>query len=307
MNIFVGTSGYTYPCWHAPGVFYSENIKKHSKKKLAEYAKTFNSVEINTTFYGHPTEKTVLSWLDQVKEYPDFKFVIKVNKYMTHSKKLCGDIREMWERFWSPINLIFQADKLGCLLFQFPAVFKCNEQNIEKLKELSEIVPSQITCAFEFRNQGWYDSRDVFDLFIDVPSWVLATPYVVNNRENWSSDLIETFTNREIKMQTIITNDIIYLRFHGTTGMYTGSYDFDNFLERLIEDLINKHITFGITQIFCMFNNTDSTYAMSGRIVCETPFGILRERVPLPPGVTVDRPAVLHDALKLTRLWKNYI
>src|SRR4026208_895351 len=58
MAIWVGTSGYNYPEWR--GTFYPEKLP--ASKMLAYYVERFTTVEINATFYGMPSAKTVEVW-----------------------------------------------------------------------------------------------------------------------------------------------------------------------------------------------------------------------------------------------------
>jgi len=82
MQFFVGTSGYAYKEWK--GHFYPNDIVPASMLKC--YAETFNSVEINNTFYRMPQESVVAQWGGQVSS--GFCFVLKTARRITHLKRL---------------------------------------------------------------------------------------------------------------------------------------------------------------------------------------------------------------------------
>src|ERR1043166_7359997 len=72
MNIFVGTSGYSYKEWK--GSFYPEDLP--DKQMLRYYGERFRTVEINNTFYRMPKTSALEAWAGEVPS--DFKFVLKV-------------------------------------------------------------------------------------------------------------------------------------------------------------------------------------------------------------------------------------
>jgi len=78
--ILLGTSSFTAS--GLEGSFYPKGMK--STSYLSYYAKQFRTVEIDATFYGTPSAKTVQSWYD--KTPPDFVFAAKVPQVITHDK-----------------------------------------------------------------------------------------------------------------------------------------------------------------------------------------------------------------------------
>src|SRR5689334_18994602 len=90
----IGTSGWSYKDWK--NVFYPKNIR--TSDWLSFYAKTFDSTEINSSFYRLPSKETVISWVNSVPK--NFKFCPKMSRYLTHMKKLRAP-EEPLERFFS--------------------------------------------------------------------------------------------------------------------------------------------------------------------------------------------------------------
>jgi uncharacterized protein YecE (DUF72 family) len=81
-NLRIGSSGWYYEHWR--GRFYPEDLSKDDF--LTYYAKHFQTVEINNSFYQLPTKETLRQWRSKVPE--DFIFSFKANRYITHMKKL---------------------------------------------------------------------------------------------------------------------------------------------------------------------------------------------------------------------------
>src|ERR1051325_7111750 len=82
MNLYVGTSGYSYPKWK--GKFYPKDLP--AKRMLYYYAEQFRSVESNSTFRGMPKPEALEKWAAEVPA--DFKFAIKAPQQITHIKRL---------------------------------------------------------------------------------------------------------------------------------------------------------------------------------------------------------------------------
>ena len=145
MKLFVGTSGFSYKEWK--GNFYPEDIKHD--KMLDFYSENFSTVEINNTFYRIPQRSVLEKWKKQVPK--DFRFSVKAPQRITHMKKL-KDVDEDIRNF---IDIIISlGDKLGIVLFQFPPYFR---KNLELLQNFTNLFPQNITAAFEFRHESWFE------------------------------------------------------------------------------------------------------------------------------------------------------
>ena len=82
MNLYVGTSGYSYKEWK--GSFYPDDLP--AKGMLHYYGERFRTVEINNTFYRMPSVSVLEAWTGDVPA--DFKFVLKASRQITHMKRL---------------------------------------------------------------------------------------------------------------------------------------------------------------------------------------------------------------------------
>lgn len=113
MNIsilFVGTQGWSYSSWVGP--FYPEGTSAGGY--LAEYARHFPTVELDTTFYAIPKPSLVDHWDWSTPE--GFIFSAKFSKIITHEKKLIDCDREA-SNFLMTLSRLDQ--KLGPLVLQF--------------------------------------------------------------------------------------------------------------------------------------------------------------------------------------------
>ena len=82
MNLYVGTSGYSYKEWK--GSFYPEKIP--AKDMLRYYSERLSTVEINATFYRMPQPSMLENWKEQVPA--TFRFSLKAPQRITHFKRL---------------------------------------------------------------------------------------------------------------------------------------------------------------------------------------------------------------------------
>jgi uncharacterized protein YecE (DUF72 family) len=146
MEIYIGTSGYSYKEWK--GIFYPERISP--KEMLRFYSERFGAVEINNTFYRMPTESVLTSWAEQVSD--NFVFAFKAPQVITHLKRL-KNVGEETGYFFRTLSAL--GTKLGPVLFQFPKSFRADPV---ALKDLLGLIPRTMSCAFEFRGPSWLDA-----------------------------------------------------------------------------------------------------------------------------------------------------
>jgi uncharacterized protein YecE (DUF72 family) len=147
MNLYVGTSGYSYKEWK--GSFYPEDLP--DKKMLHFYGERFRTVEINNTFYRMPKASVLEAWATEVAA--DFKFVLKASQRITHFQRLkdAGDSVSYLLKVAAALK-----EKLGPLLFQLPPHLK---KDAARLREFLALLPEQPRAAFEFRHQSWFDDE----------------------------------------------------------------------------------------------------------------------------------------------------
>jgi uncharacterized protein YecE (DUF72 family) len=151
MNLYAGTSGYSYKEWK--GNFYPQKLP--AAQMLRHYAQQLPAVEINNTFYRLPTPSLLASWCEQVP--PNFRFAIKAPRRITHIKRL-KDVQD--ETTYLLRTLETLGARLGVILFQLPPY---QRKDLARLQAFIDLLPEQTPAAFEFRAQSWFDDS-VFEL-----------------------------------------------------------------------------------------------------------------------------------------------
>ena len=108
---YIGTSGWHYDHWR--GRFYPEKLPK--TKWLEFYARHFDTVEVNNTFYRLPQESAFAGW--RQGSPAGFTFALKASRYISHIKRLKGT-EEAVGRFIGRAKVL--EEKLGPILYQLP-------------------------------------------------------------------------------------------------------------------------------------------------------------------------------------------
>ena len=142
---YIGCSGWNYPHWR--DVFYPRGLP--TSRWLAHYAATFDTVEVNATFYRLPTRKATARWVEETP--PGFTFTIKASRYLTHVKRL-REVADGWARLVERIDPIIEAGKLGPVLWQLPERFHRDDDRLSQT--LASLPPWR--HAFEFRHESWF-------------------------------------------------------------------------------------------------------------------------------------------------------
>lgn len=193
-EIRVGTSGWMYDGWR--GALYPEKLPKRSW--LDHYASQFSTAEINNAFYRTPSLEAVRSWRNDTPK--DFVFAWKASKFITHWKRLT----EKCENSIALLETRLRAlhPKVGIVLFQLPPQFA---RNTERLSFFLPMLPRRRRYAFEFRHLSWY-ADEVFELL----------------RRHKVALCISDHADAPAPWQA--TAPHVYLRGHGPSGRYSGSY-----------------------------------------------------------------------------------
>jgi uncharacterized protein YecE (DUF72 family) len=143
MGIRIGTSGFIYDHWR--GRFYPPSARG---SELERYAESFDTVELNVTFYRMPPSSTFRSWTRRVPE--GFVFAVKASRYLTHVRRL-QDPR-------SSVDLLVEratelGAHLGPILIQLPPDL---ELELAVLEETLDAFPPGIRLAVEPRHSSWF-------------------------------------------------------------------------------------------------------------------------------------------------------
>ena len=137
MTLRIGTSGWNYPSgkgtWN--GIFYPlPEDRERGFDELRFYAERFNTVEVNSTFYGQPRANVTLGWVKRTP--PDFEFAVKLYQKFTHPGMAVdpGPVTQAdVDAFKGGIEPLAAAGKLGPLLVQFPSSFQRTPEAVDYL------------------------------------------------------------------------------------------------------------------------------------------------------------------------------
>ena len=176
-DLRIGTSGWSYPSgrgtWN--GIFYPKPRPK-GFDELAYYAEHFDTVEVNSTFYGQPRPDVSRGWATRTPRR--FEFSLKLYQKFTHPRlyeqRVAGGLPETartetaalqelvrpnradLDEFRRGIDPIASAGKLGALLAQFPPSFKDSAPARDYLAWLLGAF-ADYPMAVELRHRSWSD------------------------------------------------------------------------------------------------------------------------------------------------------
>lgn len=216
----VGTSGYAYDAW--VGEFYSGK-----RPTLVEYAKSFDCVEVNATFYRSVSATAMQRWARETP--PDFAFVLKGPRSVSHAAagKHCG---ALVEAFCSSSATALGA-KLAGVLWQLPARAALDVKGLCEVCEVTAAICGY--CAVELRGQKWLDAD------------------VVERVEAAGGHVVRSLAST---WETVILSDAVsYWRLHGPRKLYASDYSEEQ-LVKLAAEMCGK-------RGFAFFNNDCGGYA----------------------------------------------
>ena len=148
-SLRLGTSAFTAAGW--AGSFYPSELKP--AEYLSFYARHFDAVEVDSTFYRIPSASMVTNWYERTPK--GFLFAAKVPLAITHEKVLYDSDSEM-RTFLSTMELL--EEKLGPLLLQFPyfnkKAFPSVKDFLGRLKPFLAKLPKGQWFAVEARNKN---------------------------------------------------------------------------------------------------------------------------------------------------------
>lgn len=198
LSFYSGTSNIALPIKQSE---YPPEFKGASR--LTYYASLFSSVEINSSFYKVPKAATVEKWRDSVPHL--FRFTFKIPKAVTHAKGLQFSVEEL-EVFAETASLV--GNKRGCLLLQLPpSVKRERQEELEGILECLSYEAKGWNIAVEFRDPSWYN-REMYRVL-----------------QGYGASMVEQDLPKCPTPQVTVTQDFVYLRFHGPEVAYRGSYD----------------------------------------------------------------------------------
>ena len=180
-NILIGTSSWTDKSLIDSGRFYPPSATT-PEGRLRYYASQFPIVEIDSSYYGIPTESNARLWVERTP--PGFVFNIKAYRLFTRHQtpvvSLAKEIRaalgpldkknvydedvpaeiaiELWRQFRAVLEILRAAGKLGAVHFQFAPWVAFHPRSFEYIEHCRAMLAG-FALAIEFRNRSWFDGE----------------------------------------------------------------------------------------------------------------------------------------------------
>ena len=234
-NIRVGTCSWTDPTLLSCGRFYPDSARS-AEARLHYYSSQFDLVEVDSSYYSLPGERTGYLWAQRTGE--NFTFDVKAFRLFTQHPtpfdSLPKDLRqeltpalqqkpnlyyrdmpgeltdELWRRFEMSLLPLDTVGKLGIVLFQFPPWFLPSRQQLDYILLCNDRLP-QYRLAIEFRNNVWLNETNRSNTIDFLRR--NALPFVcVDEPQGFKSS---------VPPVSEVTCDIGLVRFHGrNTGTW---------------------------------------------------------------------------------------
>lgn len=168
----VGTSGWSYDDWVGP--VYPETLRQRKGAWLEYYATRFGAVEVNSSFYRLPGERTVEGWIEKARRIGGpFEFSLKAPQDVTHTAMVQGDktmVRDLLEQAHDiALGPLAKQGLLGAVLLQLSPHFHGGEGQVQMLDlAVRTLAQHGVDVAVEFRHRTWVEGRNIAPGAADV-------------------------------------------------------------------------------------------------------------------------------------------
>lgn len=227
-RIRVGVSGWNYDEWR--GCFYPEELPPD--QELPTMAASFDTVEVNGTFYRLTDPGSVRSWYESTPY--DFRFAVKGSRYITHTKRL-ADVDSALANFFAS-GLLDLRHKLGPVLWQLPPSMEFEADRIDgflaslphdtdsasELARRHDDRVGEVTYGSEDNHRMRHVLEFRHESFLDPALVGIARDHGVALALSQSSEWPHTEE---------VTAGFVYIRLHGPGELYSSPYG-ENRLQR---------------------------------------------------------------------------
>jgi uncharacterized protein YecE (DUF72 family) len=191
--IRIGPAGWAYKDW--AGIVYPKPLPRgfNPVRYLAGF---FDTLEINTSFYGPPKPQTTRGWAEHVAENPRFQFTAKLWRGFTHEKNATEEDEKLVRNGLDPL---IEAGRFGALLMQFPISFQNTEENKEYLLGLQRRFGAY-PLVLEVRHSSWADEA-VLEMLSE-----LGVGFC---------NVDQPLLGRALRPSAEVTSPVAYVRLHG--------------------------------------------------------------------------------------------
>jgi uncharacterized protein YecE (DUF72 family) len=235
----IGCSSWTSEAWW--GTVYPPGIP--DGERLRHYARRFDTVEVDSTYYRPPSPYLVRGWA--AKTPPGFLFALKMTRDLLDPKT---PVDPPAVRAFTDASRLL-GEKLGPILLQFPPWVKPGRAE-RFLGELLDVLDPELRYAVELRDAGWFSGEVFASLLDELRRRRIALA--------WS---FLTY----VDVPPELTTDFVYLRFIGdhetVPAEVHGAIRIDRSAEtRRWADRLKERIR-EVRQAFVFFNNHFAGFA----------------------------------------------
>lgn len=186
-----------------------------TKDELSYYARQFNSIELNATFYNSPDSQQVKTWKE--KTPAGFKFFPKIPNTVSHFKRLIN-VKEPVTAFCDAIANF--EEKLGMTFLQMHDNFK--PKDFDRVERFISDFPAVIPLGLEVRNTEWFTDRSAAENF-----------YRLLEDTGRTNIIVDTAGRRDM-LHMRLTSPVAFIRYVGAN--HPSDYSrLDTWLERIIQ------------------------------------------------------------------------
>jgi uncharacterized protein YecE (DUF72 family) len=204
-RVRVGCQGWNYDDWVTPAlshraVFYPRGTR--ADRMLELYARAFDTVEVDSTFYAIPTDSALDGWRRRAPN--GFTFALKLPREITHAHALRGARAfQLLEEFCRAARRL--EDRLAAVLVQLPPQFEATRENAQALEGFLPELPLDVRFAVEFRDPFWFeeDLLAPLALYRHVSLALVEGPWVTRERV-WRA-----------AVPLLDSSDFVYVRWMG--------------------------------------------------------------------------------------------
>ncbi len=226
-----GCAGYSYKEWVGP--FYESQ-----ERMLAQYAQTFDTVEVDSTFYSFPQPGTILGMTRYTPN--QFVFSAKLNRLFTHDLRMKLDENGVGklDEFCQLLDPLLTREKLGCVLIQLPPSQRADHALLEDF--LSKL-PHRFDWVIEFRHKSWMQPK----------TWLVLDQY---------SCAYCIVDEPLLPPEVHVTSKLGYIRWHGHGA--NPWYDY-RYSDEQLQDWVPrvKEVADNTEKLIGIFNNHFHGYA----------------------------------------------
>lgn len=231
--LFIGCPVWNNPVW--VGKWYPAGTR--SQNFLRNYARQFNTIELNSTHYGLPDVSTVRRWKNAVS--PPFTFCPKIPQQISHEKQLVG-AEALTEVFCAFVRSL--STHAGMSFLQLPPTFTLRQ--LPALQRFLTDFPADVPLSVEFRHPDWFAGSPVARQAFD---WLEAYQF---------NTVITDVAGRRDVLHQRLTTPVALIRFVGNNLHATDFSRIDAWTER-----IGQWYARGLQQLYFFVHEPDNTHS----------------------------------------------